>query len=183
MYSSWYFCKLVFFSPWNASIGQKAGCSAKPEWTDLGKRSSWNLGNLTLPDHAGALARSLALLAPLCSEAFAYVIQVISGLLDRLCSVFSTSFALNLHSSSAWAAGVWYPAEESLSEKPRCRDPRFETCLHLAVIHAEPDSALIYKPQQISGCKQIQGYSTKNVQLFTDISKTNEENRGYNISV
>ena len=97
------------------SIGQKAGCSTKPEWTDLGKRSAWNLGNLTLPNHAGARAHSLALLAPLYSEAVACVIQVISDLLDRLPSHF---FLPPLHSFTllqpAWALWVWYPAEESV---------------------------------------------------------------------
>jgi len=72
-----------------------------------------------------------------------------------------------------------------ISEKPRCQDLGYESCLclHQTVPHAELDSAFIYKPQQISGCKQIQGYSTNDVQLFTDISKTNEEDRGYCINL
>lgn len=63
------------------SRGQKAGCSVKPEWADLGKGSAWNLGNSPLPGHTGALAHSLDSPAPLGSEAFACVIQVMSDLL------------------------------------------------------------------------------------------------------
>lgn len=147
MYSSWYFCKLVFSSPRNAKHRARGRLQRGAWMNRLGQEIWVESGQFHPPrsQSASARPRSSSSSVPfgfcLCHPSNRRLFQLILLSFFHLPALLLRSPSASLSSTS----GV------SLGEKPGCQEPSFGSwlCAHMALIHTELDSHLCTTANQL----------------------------------